>query len=223
MSDVSQGPGWWQASDGKWYAPELHPDYVAPPPTVAEPGAPPPTSSPAPSAVPEGGGADGRSATRSGAETASLQEVVVLDDCRGSHLDCDPRCCQPKAEDLSIVCRFIHEYVRAPIHHCYDATSDDDSSANHHYDIDIASADHDIPPTTTTAPPPPVTAAAPAAAASCSPTLPAETATSQVSIAQMPITACQEWLATVRRSPARTTTAGAGNPASLVSANREST
>ena len=26
MSDVSQGPGWWVASDGKWYAPELHPD-----------------------------------------------------------------------------------------------------------------------------------------------------------------------------------------------------
>ncbi len=22
MSDVSQGPGWWQASDGKWYSPE---------------------------------------------------------------------------------------------------------------------------------------------------------------------------------------------------------
>lgn len=22
MSDMSQGPGWWQASDGKWYAPE---------------------------------------------------------------------------------------------------------------------------------------------------------------------------------------------------------
>lgn len=32
MSDVSQGPGWWQASDGKWYAPEQHPDYVPPPP-----------------------------------------------------------------------------------------------------------------------------------------------------------------------------------------------
>ena len=28
MSDVSQGPGWWLASDGKWYAPELHPNYV---------------------------------------------------------------------------------------------------------------------------------------------------------------------------------------------------
>ena len=22
MSDVSQGPGWWQAPDGKWYRPE---------------------------------------------------------------------------------------------------------------------------------------------------------------------------------------------------------
>ncbi|MCC5953731.1 MAG: hypothetical protein JJU45_16685 [Acidimicrobiia bacterium] len=29
MSDTSQGPGWWQASDGKWYAPELHPDAAA--------------------------------------------------------------------------------------------------------------------------------------------------------------------------------------------------
>jgi TM2 domain-containing membrane protein YozV len=29
MSDVSQGPGWWQASDGKWYAPDLHPDFQA--------------------------------------------------------------------------------------------------------------------------------------------------------------------------------------------------
>ena len=29
MSDSSQGPGWWVASDGKWYAPELHPDALA--------------------------------------------------------------------------------------------------------------------------------------------------------------------------------------------------
>ena len=44
MSDFQQGPEWWQASDGKWYSPERHPDYqppmqslVAPPmtPTVA--------------------------------------------------------------------------------------------------------------------------------------------------------------------------------------------
>ncbi len=26
MSDVFQGPGWWLASDGKWYAPSTHPD-----------------------------------------------------------------------------------------------------------------------------------------------------------------------------------------------------
>jgi len=32
MSDVSQGPGWWQASDGKWYAPEQGAGYVPPPP-----------------------------------------------------------------------------------------------------------------------------------------------------------------------------------------------
>ena len=32
MSDTSQGPGWWQASDGKWYRPEQHPDYRPPPP-----------------------------------------------------------------------------------------------------------------------------------------------------------------------------------------------
>jgi uncharacterized RDD family membrane protein YckC len=25
MSDVSQGPGWWQASDGKWYPPQSQP------------------------------------------------------------------------------------------------------------------------------------------------------------------------------------------------------
>jgi hypothetical protein len=29
MSDVPQGQGWWQASDGKWYAPDLHPDFQA--------------------------------------------------------------------------------------------------------------------------------------------------------------------------------------------------
>jgi uncharacterized membrane protein len=29
MSDESQGPGWWIASDGKWYPPELHPNAQA--------------------------------------------------------------------------------------------------------------------------------------------------------------------------------------------------
>lgn len=55
MSNVSQGVGWWQASDGKWYAPEQHPDYrppapnpPAPPPPAAA--APPPPNPPAPPA-----------------------------------------------------------------------------------------------------------------------------------------------------------------------------
>jgi hypothetical protein len=30
MSEQSQGPGWWQASDGKWYAPEQRPPAAAP-------------------------------------------------------------------------------------------------------------------------------------------------------------------------------------------------
>lgn len=37
MSDSTQGPGWWQASDGKWYPPESHPDaapHVPPPPAA---------------------------------------------------------------------------------------------------------------------------------------------------------------------------------------------
>ena len=47
MSDTMQGPGWWQASDGKWYAPELNPDNQPPPPVPAalmdaEEGRPPP-------------------------------------------------------------------------------------------------------------------------------------------------------------------------------------
>lgn len=38
MSDTSQGPGWWLASDGKWYPPE---QWTGPPTT-----SPPPTSAP---------------------------------------------------------------------------------------------------------------------------------------------------------------------------------
>jgi len=41
MSDVSNGPGWWQASDGKWYPPEQQPGYQAStPPPDASSGAP---------------------------------------------------------------------------------------------------------------------------------------------------------------------------------------
>ena len=47
MSDTSQGAGWWQASDGKWYPPETHPSrrppspYASPSPWSAPPVPPP--------------------------------------------------------------------------------------------------------------------------------------------------------------------------------------
>jgi hypothetical protein len=31
MSDLSRGPGWWLASDGKWYPPNLHPEVMSHP------------------------------------------------------------------------------------------------------------------------------------------------------------------------------------------------
>lgn len=34
MSDQSQGPGWWLASDGKWYPPESAPASAPPPPEL---------------------------------------------------------------------------------------------------------------------------------------------------------------------------------------------
>jgi hypothetical protein len=37
MSDRPQGPGWWQASDRKWYPPEKHANHVAPPSTPTQP------------------------------------------------------------------------------------------------------------------------------------------------------------------------------------------
>ena len=52
MSDSSQGPGWWQASDGRWYPPQSHPtQQAAPPPTY---GAPPPVAYGAPAAKKSG-------------------------------------------------------------------------------------------------------------------------------------------------------------------------
>src|SRR3954468_8335462 len=44
MSEQSQGPGWWKASDGKWYPPEQAP--AAPPPSTAPIAAPPPAGAP---------------------------------------------------------------------------------------------------------------------------------------------------------------------------------
>jgi hypothetical protein len=52
MSDSSQGPGWWQASDGRWYPPQSHPTQATPPPPTY--GAPPPVSYGAPVAKKSG-------------------------------------------------------------------------------------------------------------------------------------------------------------------------
>lgn len=46
MSDSSQGQGWWQASDGKWYPPELHPSNT---PKLPPPGSQPPSAAAQPS------------------------------------------------------------------------------------------------------------------------------------------------------------------------------
>lgn len=43
-TDPQPGPGWWLASDGKWYPPESHPNHPAP--------LPPPTAYVPPSANP---------------------------------------------------------------------------------------------------------------------------------------------------------------------------
>ena len=40
MSDVAQGPGWWQASDGKWYSPEQVPGDATPSPPTPTPAIP---------------------------------------------------------------------------------------------------------------------------------------------------------------------------------------
>ncbi len=37
MSDASQGPGWWLASDGKWYPPQTEASAPPPPPPGATP------------------------------------------------------------------------------------------------------------------------------------------------------------------------------------------
>ncbi len=61
MSDVAQGPGWWQASDGKWYSPEQVPGDATPAlatPAIPDGSGPPPVPFPGPDAggVPPGYG-----------------------------------------------------------------------------------------------------------------------------------------------------------------------
>jgi hypothetical protein len=55
MSDQSQGEGWWQASDGKWYPPHLHPSYR--PPAAPQPAVTPRPARPSATAPPGAGSA----------------------------------------------------------------------------------------------------------------------------------------------------------------------
>lgn len=53
MSDTPAGPGWWQASDDKWYPPEQHPDHRPATPPASQWGtygeaSPPPGQAPGP-------------------------------------------------------------------------------------------------------------------------------------------------------------------------------
>ena len=48
MSDAPMGEGWWQASNGRWYAPEKHPDARRQSVTAGAPGWIPPTEPVAP-------------------------------------------------------------------------------------------------------------------------------------------------------------------------------
>lgn len=75
MSSASQGPGWWQASDGNWYPPQQQPGYQAPPPPAPQPG---PQSWSAPSAYPQYPAPGGRSfGNAQGTFTAGLSRLPL--------------------------------------------------------------------------------------------------------------------------------------------------
>jgi hypothetical protein len=88
MSDMSQGPGWWIASDGKWYPPHLHPSVRIPAPGEAptgwssDPGPANPRSGSVPSVSPDdqgtGAGPARRPSRRPLAAVAGLVVVILL-------------------------------------------------------------------------------------------------------------------------------------------------
>lgn len=74
MSDVSQGPGWWQASDGKWYPPEQFPGATT---TPVEPG-PPPGPGPVPGPAPKIGGPPPPKSSNKGCMIALIVVLVLF-------------------------------------------------------------------------------------------------------------------------------------------------
>jgi hypothetical protein len=77
MSDVSQGPGWWLASDSKWYPPETAPPLPPPPPpTTNASDATPPQQSPADTSTSQGMNEEDTSSTVPG-EIAPPPSTIV--------------------------------------------------------------------------------------------------------------------------------------------------
>jgi len=76
-SEIQESPDWWVASDGRWYPPELHPDYQTPaapaPPAPAPPAPAPPAAAapPASAGLGSAGSADTGIAETGIAETGS--------------------------------------------------------------------------------------------------------------------------------------------------------
>jgi len=70
MSDVAQGPGWWIASDGKWYPPEQHPSVREKEPVTA------PSAAAAPNRA--AGGAS-RGLTTSGPKFQNMFQAALRD------------------------------------------------------------------------------------------------------------------------------------------------
>src|SRR5262245_55024234 len=80
MSTTPQGPGWWQASDGNWYPPELAPGAATQPPPASTPPAPSgPPATPSSPATPRATGSEfamgGGSRSRRAPDAA---EITVL-------------------------------------------------------------------------------------------------------------------------------------------------
>lgn len=84
MSDVPQGPGWWQASDGKYYPPEQFPGGTQPgqPGQAGQPGPPGQPGQPAPQAYGYG------VAQPAGAQNEPLAIAALVSSIAGIVLTC---------------------------------------------------------------------------------------------------------------------------------------
>jgi hypothetical protein len=81
MSDVSQGPGWWLASDGKWYPPESVPPPPPPPPPPTAAAATPATATFVPPRVSPRAGTTGIANAEDNATPTHRKRWLVVGSC----------------------------------------------------------------------------------------------------------------------------------------------